>query len=84
MLGGELERHEPATAFARYEAELRPYAERCQKGAARAGGFFAPRTRFGLLARDTFYGALTSRPLLGVFEWMVKDAATDLTLPEAA
>jgi 2-polyprenyl-6-methoxyphenol hydroxylase-like FAD-dependent oxidoreductase len=71
-------------ALARYEATMRPYATRCQKTAMRAGPFFAPETRAGLWMRDAFYRALTSKPLLGLFEWMVKDAATDVVLPEVA
>jgi len=31
--------------------------------------------------RNLIYRALTSRPLRGFFEWMVKDAATGLALP---
>jgi 2-polyprenyl-6-methoxyphenol hydroxylase-like FAD-dependent oxidoreductase len=74
----------PALAFARYEATMRPYATRCQAGAARAGAFFAPRTRFGLALRNVFYRALTARCLSGVFERLVKQAASDFTLPEYA
>jgi 2-polyprenyl-6-methoxyphenol hydroxylase-like FAD-dependent oxidoreductase len=72
---------DPAAAFARYEARIRPYATRCQRGAARAGGFFAPRTRFGVALRDVMYGVLTSRALGGTFERMVRAAASDFALP---
>ena len=70
-------------AFARYEQRLRPYATRCQKGAARVGGFFAPRTRPGLWMRDAMYRALTTWPLDAVFERLVTGAANDLALPAA-
>ncbi len=85
VLSGELARgdgHE--AAFARYEAKMRPYATRCQKGAARAGGFFAPRSGLGVWMRDRMYAALTSRPMLPLFERLVRDAATDFVLPEYA
>src|SRR4030095_10037581 len=62
--------HRPASA--RYEQRLRPYATACQKGAERAGSFFAPRTRLGLLGRDLLYRAMTSRLLIGQFEKLVK------------
>ncbi|HSY23088.1 MAG TPA: FAD-dependent monooxygenase [Polyangiaceae bacterium] len=68
-------------AFARYEARMRPYATRCQKGAMRMGGFFAPKTRFGLAARNFVYRALASRPMRGLLEKLVTAAATDFVLP---
>jgi 2-polyprenyl-6-methoxyphenol hydroxylase-like FAD-dependent oxidoreductase len=85
VLAGELERARTvADAFSAYERRMRPYATRCQAGASRAGPFFAPRTAGGLWLRDRFYGLLTTPRLLGVFEWMVKDAATDFQLPQNA
>ncbi len=69
------------SAFARYESKMRPYATRCQKGAKRAGQFFAPRTAFGLAFRNFMYWALTTKPMQGFFEKLVKDAATDFALP---
>jgi 2-polyprenyl-6-methoxyphenol hydroxylase-like FAD-dependent oxidoreductase len=68
-------------AFARYEACMRPYATSCQRGAERAGGFFAPRTRHGLWLRDLFYRAFTTKLLIGQFEKMVKASATAVELP---
>lgn len=85
VLAGELAREaDPRVAFQRYEERMRPYASGCQKGAARAGSFFAPETALGLRLRNTMYGVLTSRALLGVFELMVKAAASDFELPEYA
>ena len=85
VLANELEREaDLSIALGRYEKAMRPYATRCQQGAMRAGQFFAPRSSTGLALRNLCYGALTSRPLLGFFEWLVKDAATDFVLPEYA
>jgi len=47
------------SAWSRYEARMRRYATRCQSGAVRAGGFFAPKTRIGLGLRNVFYGVLS-------------------------
>jgi 2-polyprenyl-6-methoxyphenol hydroxylase-like FAD-dependent oxidoreductase len=44
---GELEH-----AFRQYEQRLKPFIERKQQAALRLGGWFAPRTRFGLLVRN--------------------------------
>ena len=71
-------------AFAKYEALMRPYATACQKGAFRAGQFFAPRTRFGVALRNLFYAFLTSRPMASTFERLVKSSASNFTLPEYA
>jgi 2-polyprenyl-6-methoxyphenol hydroxylase-like FAD-dependent oxidoreductase len=70
-----------ATAFARYEDRMRRFALRCQAGASRAGMFLAPRTRWGLAFRNYSHRALTSRPLSGVFERMVRSAAESFELP---
>lgn len=82
VLAHELSRGAPlATALDRYEARMRPYATECQKGAERAGPFFAPRTRLGLWARDAFYRAMTSPLLIPAFEKLVKASASDFALP---
>lgn len=83
VLAGELARGgAPEAALRRYEAVMRPYATRCQKGAMRAGSFFAPQSAAGLWLRNRVYGMLTAPRWLGLFERMVTDAATDFTLPE--
>jgi 2-polyprenyl-6-methoxyphenol hydroxylase-like FAD-dependent oxidoreductase len=84
VLAGELAaaRGDHMVAFARYEARMRPYATSCQKGAERVGSFFAPRTRVGLLLRNLFYRALTSRLLIKQFEKLVKASATAFELPD--
>ena len=85
VLAGELAATaDTATAFERYESQIRPYATGCQKGAARVGSFYAPRTRLGLGLRNVFYAVLTSPRFIGRFEKMVKSAASDFTLPEYA
>lgn len=71
----------PEQAFSRYEAKLRPYANGCQKGATRVGGFFAPRSAFGIGCRNVMYRFLTSRAMAGVFERLVKSTAGDFVLP---
>jgi 2-polyprenyl-6-methoxyphenol hydroxylase-like FAD-dependent oxidoreductase len=80
-LGGH---RDPAAAFARYEERIRPYAARCQQGAVRSGEFFAPRSPFGVWARNVLYGTLTSRALGGTFERLVRAAASDFDLPADA
>lgn len=72
---------DPATAFARFEALLRPYATECQKGAKNVGSFFAPKTQLGLAARNLIYRALTSRLLIAQFEKLVKASASSFELP---
>ncbi|MFO0548456.1 MAG: FAD-dependent monooxygenase [Polyangiaceae bacterium] len=82
VLAGELSgAHDMATALGRYERTMRPYASGCQRGAARVGGFFAPRTRLGIWLRNAMYGALTSPRLVGLFERLVVDAAADFEVP---
>lgn len=80
VLAGELVRGGD-DALQRFEQRMRPYATTCQKGAERVGSFFAPRTAFGLVCRNVFYRAFTSRLLIGQFEKMVKAAATDFEVP---
>ncbi len=83
VLAGELAAgSDVASALARYEAHMRPYATSCQSGARRVGSFFAPRTRLGVLLRNVMYRALTSRPLIGQFEKLVKASATSFELPD--
>lgn len=82
VLANELARADTVEqAFARYEQQLRPYANGCQKGATRVGGFFAPRTAFGIGCRNAMYRFLTSRLMAGVFERLVKSSASDFVLP---
>ncbi|SDM44444.1 FAD-dependent monooxygenase [Allokutzneria albata] len=54
VLAGELSTSDGdyRSAFRRYENTLRAFAEGCQKGGNRTGKFLAPRTVFGLAARN--------------------------------
>jgi 2-polyprenyl-6-methoxyphenol hydroxylase-like FAD-dependent oxidoreductase len=86
LLAGELARaggDHPA-AFAAYQDRIGDYARACQQGARHVGPFHAPRTRTKTWLRNQLYGALTSRPLSGLFERLVKSAASDITLEEYA
>jgi 2-polyprenyl-6-methoxyphenol hydroxylase-like FAD-dependent oxidoreductase len=83
VLAGELDAADGdvRAATARYEAHMRPYAKEGQKGARNVGRFFAPRTTHGLLLRDLFYRAMTTRPLSRQFEKLVKASASSFELP---
>lgn len=84
VLAGELARagglH--GAALDAYEARLRPFASRCQKGASRAGSFMAPRSAFGVRARNAMYAILASPRFVARFEKLVKSAAEDFDLPD--
>ena len=60
VLAGEIARSggEAATAFARYEAVLRGFMDGKQKAAEQFARSFAPRTRFGIAARNLITRAL--------------------------
>jgi hypothetical protein len=42
------------------------------------------RTRLGVAFRDRLYSALTSRPMAGTFERLIRSAASDFSLPDYA
>jgi len=82
VLAGELAkadgRHEEA--FRAYEALLRYYVGSKQKGAERFSAAFAPRTRWGLMARNLMVNALA---LPGVGRFVVGRGLIDrLALPD--
>jgi 2-polyprenyl-6-methoxyphenol hydroxylase-like FAD-dependent oxidoreductase len=52
VLAHELAAAAPAVAFARYEQVVAGFARRTQQGGDTTGKFLAPRTAFGLRARD--------------------------------
>jgi 2-polyprenyl-6-methoxyphenol hydroxylase-like FAD-dependent oxidoreductase len=82
LLAGELAlaSGEPGTAFARYEAQFRPFVEKKQRGAEGFGNQFAPRTVFALRMRNTLTH-LMKLPLLG--EWMMRAmVGDDFDLPD--
>ncbi|MFF9281054.1 FAD-dependent monooxygenase [Streptomyces griseosporeus] len=70
------------TAFAEYEARIRPFAKGCQKISGNAGPFFAPATERGIRNRDRMYRLLASRPLARFFKRLTEKAATDIRLRE--
>ena len=82
MLAGELAkaggRHDEA--FANYEALLRPFIGRKQKGAERFSAAFAPKTRLGLFLRNQVIRACAI-PGLAKFA-LSRDIADSLRLPE--
>ncbi|MDF2692783.1 MAG: putative oxidoreductase, partial [Labilithrix sp.] len=82
VLAGELAlaNGDHRAAFARYEDQIRSYALACQQGAKRVGPFFAPPTRTRTWLRNQVYRALTSRPLLPLFEKLVTSSASAITL----
>jgi 2-polyprenyl-6-methoxyphenol hydroxylase-like FAD-dependent oxidoreductase len=84
VLAGELAkadgRHEDA--FRAYEALLRPYIGLKQKGAERFAAAFAPRTRWGLTARNLVVSALS---LPGISRFVIgRDLIDSLVLPNYA
>ncbi|WP_086827599.1 FAD-dependent monooxygenase [Allokutzneria sp. NRRL B-24872] len=66
VLAGELSASDGdhRAAFARYERRLRRFAEGCQKGGSRTGKFLAPRTGFGLAARNRLLSRSTLMKLM--------------------
>lgn len=78
VLGNELASNEHTIAFQRYEALLRAYAEKCQRGGNRTGRFLAPLTTRGRWFRDA---TLSRKALMDLMLRMGRDQAT-VDLPE--
>jgi 2-polyprenyl-6-methoxyphenol hydroxylase-like FAD-dependent oxidoreductase len=72
------------TAFARYEAELRDYAEGCQKFAEGVGSFLAPPTRSRIWLRNQMYRLLPHLPWKGLINKMTTKSASAITLKDYA
>ncbi|MGW6919267.1 FAD-dependent monooxygenase [Kitasatospora sp. NPDC054939] len=67
------------TAFTRYEARLRKYAQRCQAGGGRVGKFLAPRTATGIRLRN----ALLSRsPVMNGMLKLGERVSSTVALPD--
>lgn len=66
VLAGELARADGdhATAFARYEAQLRTFVTRCQRGGSNAGRFLAPRSATVLRMRNWMLSSPYFRALM--------------------
>lgn len=81
VLAGELRRSadDPLAAFAHYETQLKGFMTTTQDSAARAGSWFAPRTRFGVFLRNEIT-RLMRIPVLadGLSRLILRD---DLSLP---
>jgi len=86
VLAGELAaaHGDHGAAFARYEARVRRYATRCQRGASHAGPFFAPRSPARLWFRNKMYGVLASPRLEGILHALVTGAADGIVLEDYA
>ncbi|WP_421842206.1 FAD-binding domain [Mycobacterium sp.] len=81
VLAGELQSADAdhRSAFAAYEARMRPFIKAKQAGATRFIGFFATRTRFGLWFRNMAMRTLNFGPLASLFSGSVRD---DFELPD--
>jgi hypothetical protein len=67
-------------AFAAYEAQFRPWAERCQ--GIGAGKFLAPATRGQIWQRDMLGRMMTRPPISKLIGRMDMKAATGITLKD--
>jgi 2-polyprenyl-6-methoxyphenol hydroxylase-like FAD-dependent oxidoreductase len=81
VLAGELASAggEHRVAFARYEEQMRSYAEGCQKLGEGAGPFLAPPTPAAIRRRNRAFRILSFRPLAGIFNRMTTKAANAIT-----
>jgi 2-polyprenyl-6-methoxyphenol hydroxylase-like FAD-dependent oxidoreductase len=71
-----------AAAFARYEELMRPAITKSQKFAASAGRHLAPATARKIRQRDRVYRLLSSRPMTGLLNRLVKKNANTGALRE--
>lgn len=68
-------------AYAQYQAGFKPFVESKQKGAIRLGGWFAPRTRFGIHMRNLITNVMNAP---GLSVWLAKSLFGDrFQLPAA-
>lgn len=65
VLAAELARAEGdyGTAFARYQARFKPFMDKLQKGVVWMGGWFAPKTTFGIKTRNLATNLMNARVL---------------------
>jgi 2-polyprenyl-6-methoxyphenol hydroxylase-like FAD-dependent oxidoreductase len=82
VLAGELARAgtDHARAFRQYERRLRPLIEAKQAAARKFAGAFAPRTAFGLWARNQATKLMAWQPLAELF--LGRDLRDDFDLPD--
>jgi 2-polyprenyl-6-methoxyphenol hydroxylase-like FAD-dependent oxidoreductase len=83
-LAGELSRPDgnPATAFAAYEARMRPYAQANMKELPGGTKAFLPPTTFGIRARAAVTGLMLRTPLAGLMMGGIGKAVDAIDLPE--
>jgi 2-polyprenyl-6-methoxyphenol hydroxylase-like FAD-dependent oxidoreductase len=84
VLAGELKRAEGdhASAFRSYQSFLKPFIERRQRSASRLGGWFAPASHLGILARNAAT-ELMNVPVIG--RWLFRRTIADeIALPSYA
>jgi len=82
ILAGELRRAEGnyAAAFAKYQERFGPFVARKQKAALRFAGWFAPKSRAALFARNQLFRLMN---VPWVADWSVRgDFADRIELPE--
>jgi 2-polyprenyl-6-methoxyphenol hydroxylase-like FAD-dependent oxidoreductase len=70
------------TAFARYDAVMRPYAQRGQAGTKHVGGFHAPPHWLSLQVRNLYLRVFATRWFKRVFERIVRNRSEGFELPE--
>lgn len=66
--------------FARYEAAIRGYAQRCQRGARSVGSFMAPRTQLGVELRNRMVRWMTMLPGKGMMERIAMRRASNVAI----
>jgi 2-polyprenyl-6-methoxyphenol hydroxylase-like FAD-dependent oxidoreductase len=59
---------DPQVAFANYQRPFQPFIERKQRAAKRSGGWFAPKTKLGIVVRNQLTRLLAVPPLS---KWVV-------------
>lgn len=82
FLAGELHKSggDYETAFAAYQAQLKPFVEAKQAGARKFKGFFAPKSWFGLVLREA---AMNLARIPGLTKPIIGSAITEsINLPE--
>jgi 2-polyprenyl-6-methoxyphenol hydroxylase-like FAD-dependent oxidoreductase len=81
VLAGEIARSDgDPVAFARYEDRLRTFIETKQKMAARFGGAFCPKTRFGVIFRNWIASMLNIGPIADLM--LARELKDQIELPD--
>ena len=80
ILATELQRGDHATAFARYEARMRPYVAKCQKFGESGGGFMVPGSKLGIWFRNLNMRLLPHVPWRGLIAKMAAGPSNAIAL----